>query len=87
MYKETLPSGWKLYGKTGNGCKLDIDGNKMQDRQVGWFIGFLNKGEIFITFAYLIVDSTKQNTYASLRAKAALKNRVADILAGIDDSK
>lgn len=28
MYQETLPNGWKFYGKTGNGLQLDADGNK-----------------------------------------------------------
>jgi len=85
MYQETLPNGWELYGKTGNGSQLDADGNKMHDRQVGWFVGFTRKGEKVITFAYLITDDQKQESYASLRAKAALKDRIGKIL--IDANK
>lgn len=80
MYQETLLDGWMLYGKTGNGSQLDANGNKIQDRQVGWFVGFVRKGEKSITFAYLIVDEDKQDTYASLRAKATLKDRIRPIL-------
>jgi beta-lactamase class D len=35
MYIQELPGGWKLYGKTGNGAKLDKKGNKT-DIQQGW---------------------------------------------------
>ena len=80
MTKETLPNGWKLYGKTGNGSQQDDHGNKMKDRQVGWFVGFVRKDEKVITFVQLIVDDTKQVTYASLRAKNALKDRINHIL-------
>ncbi|HJK87752.1 MAG TPA: class D beta-lactamase [Candidatus Megaira endosymbiont of Hartmannula sinica] len=80
MYQETLPSGWELYGKTGNGSQLDADGNKIKDRQVGWFVGFVRKGEKVITFVQLIADEDKQDTYASWRAKAALKDRINHVL-------
>jgi beta-lactamase class D len=76
MYQETLPSGWELYGKTGNGSQLDADGNKIKDRQVGWFVGFVRKGEKVITFVQLIADEDKQDTYASIRAKETLKKNI-----------
>lgn len=87
MYQETLPSGWELYGKTGNGSQLDAAGNKIKDRQVGWFVGFVRKGEKVIIFVQLIADEDKQDTYASIRAKAALQNRIKNILTGIDDER
>lgn len=80
MYIDTLPNGWKFYGKTGNGSQLDSNGNKIPDRQVGWFVGYISNDEKVITFAYLITDDDKQATYASLRAKAALKDRIKNIL-------
>jgi beta-lactamase class D len=81
MYQETLNNGWKLYGKTGNCSQLDDNGNKIKDRQVGWFLGFIKKGEKTITFVQLIADEDKQDTYASIRAKSALKNNIAKIIA------
>jgi beta-lactamase class D/predicted esterase len=80
MYQETLPSGWELYGKTGNGSQLDADDNKIKDRQVGWFVGFVKKDKKIITFVQLIADDSKQKTYASLRAKAALKKNIGKII-------
>ena len=35
----------------------------------------------------LISDNAKQDTYASQRAKAALKDRIKNILTGIDDER
>ena len=84
MYQEVLTNGWELYGKTGNGSQLADDGTKMEDRQVGWFVGFLRKDENVITFVQLIADDEKQETYASLRAKTLFKDRIHNILAGVD---
>ena len=81
MYQETLPGGWELYGKTGTGCQRNSDGTKATDRQIGWFVGFVRKGEKVITFVQLIADEDKQDTYASLRAKATLKKNIKHILA------
>ncbi len=80
MYIETLENGWQLYGKTGSGYQLDGDGKKNKDRQVGWFVGFVQKEERSIAFTYLIVDEEKQDTYASLRAKEALKNNLTKFI-------
>lgn len=87
MYQEVLPSGWDLYGKTGSGLQVDADGRKIKDRQVGWFIGFVCKDKRIITFAYLIVDEDKKDTYASLRAKASLKDRIGSILGAFDQKE
>ena len=84
MYQEVLTNGWELYGKTGNGSQLADDGTKMEDRQVGWFVGFLRKDENVITFVQLIADDEKQETYASLRAKTLFKDRIHNILADVD---
>ena len=83
MFIENLPNDWKLYGKTGNGSQRNAKGSKIQDKQVGWFVGFASKKNHIITFAYLIADDEKQATYASLRAKAALKKRLNRILKAI----
>lgn len=72
MFIDNLKNGWKLYGKTGSGYQLNIDENKMRDKQVGWFVGFISKGKRNIIFAYLISDDHKHKVYASLRAKSAL---------------
>lgn len=68
--------GCLLYRKTGNGYQLDVDGNKAQDRQAGWFVGFVRKDDQVIMFAYLIVNEDKQTSYVSVRAKPVLSKSV-----------
>ena len=85
--QEMLPNGWVLYGKTGSGSQLDADGNKIKDRQVGWYVGFARKGDVTLPFVQLLADDANQDTYASLRAKATLKNRMKNILLGMDDAR
>ena len=81
IYQETLSGGWDLYAKTGSGLQLDADGNKVKDRQVGWFVGFIHKGRKIITFACLIADEHKQKSYTSIRAKEYLKKGIIKIIA------
>ncbi|MEC7617801.1 MAG: penicillin-binding transpeptidase domain-containing protein [Pseudomonadota bacterium] len=76
MFIEKLENGWDLYGKTGNCSQLDRQGKKIQDRQVGWFVGFVKKDDQVKTFVYHILDDKKYDTYASMRAKSALKLRI-----------
>lgn len=68
MFIEELGGGWKLYGKTGNGAQIDKNGQKTELQQ-GWFVGYIEKNNRDIVFATHIVDSDKQDTFASLRAK------------------
>lgn len=68
MRIQELPGGWKLYGKTGNGSLQDHEG-KATELQQGWFVGYIEKGSRTIVFASHLVDTQKQNTFASLRAK------------------
>lgn len=80
MHLETLENGWELHGKTGNGDQLDPYGNKIKDRQAGWFVGFITKDEKIFTFVQLIADEEPQDTYASVRAKEALKNKIVSLV-------
>lgn len=65
MFIQELPAGWRLYGKTGNGQMI----GKNQDLQHGWFVGYIEKENRHIVFANHIVDTKKQNIFASFRAR------------------
>jgi beta-lactamase class D len=69
LYLQELANDWKLFGKTGNGYLLNADSSKNYDRQIGWFIGWIQKDERVILFVKRIIDSKKEETYASQRAK------------------
>lgn len=53
LFKEELPEGWKLYGKTGKGTISKQDGENLQ---VIWFVGWIEKDHAFFPFAYNIRD-------------------------------
>ncbi|OGN64841.1 MAG: penicillin binding protein transpeptidase domain-containing protein [Chlamydiae bacterium RIFCSPHIGHO2_12_FULL_49_9] len=54
LFKEELPEGWKLFGKTGwSGFDVTQDGKTLEH---GWFVGWVEKGHLFFPFAYLIRD-------------------------------
>lgn len=52
LYIKTLPNGWKLYGKTGGEQCQDAQQNKINTCQMGWFVGWLQKGKKQISFVY-----------------------------------
>jgi beta-lactamase class D len=80
LFVEDLLDGWKLYGKTGNGCLLNKDGTKNEDRQIGWYIGWIHKDNRTIIFVNYLEDQEKQGSYASIRAKEAAKKKLKQLI-------
>jgi beta-lactamase class D len=52
LFVDELPEGWKLFGKTGWGGSIREQDSK--NLEVGWFIGWVEKDNIFFPFAYNI---------------------------------
>ncbi|MCZ6915040.1 MAG: class D beta-lactamase [Rickettsia endosymbiont of Ixodes persulcatus] len=52
LYIKPLPNGWKLYGKTGGGQCQDVQRNKINTCQMGWFVGWLQKEKQQIIFVH-----------------------------------
>jgi beta-lactamase class D len=70
VFKEELSDGWKLFGKTGwSGSDITKDGKTLQH---SWFVGWIEKGERFYPFAYLIRDKTIQLDQRIPRVKQLL---------------
>ncbi len=53
LFLEELPNGWKLFGKTGSGFSNQPDGKN----ELGWFVGWVEKGDDFLPFAYKIREN------------------------------
>jgi beta-lactamase class D len=87
LFVEELKNGWKFYGKTGMGSMINIDGTKNPDLYHGWFIGWIEKGDRRIIFSNHIEDDRKEETFASLRAKADAKEKMIKIIDQIEGNK
>lgn len=72
MYILEMSGGWKLYGKTGSG------------KQHGWFVGYIEKNGRDIQFASHIVDTEKQDTFASFRARNEALNKLWYIINNLE---
>lgn len=65
LFREELPNGWKLYGKTGLSTSLDLHHT--------WFIGWIEKEGRTASFAYLLRDKTVDLEFRTRRVKELLK--------------
>jgi len=72
LFIQELENGWKLYGKTGNGFFLNEDRTERLKIRMGWFVGWIERGDRAIIFAQYIQDTVDLDSFASLRAKAAV---------------
>lgn len=87
LFVEEIQNGWKLYGKTGSGVLLSADRTQKLDIQHGWFIGWIEKADKRIIFSKHITDDKKEETFASLRAKADAKERLLKIIDQIESKQ
>ena len=71
MQKTDLGNGWVVSGKTGTSLLMNADGTAdAQKRQLGWFVGWAEKGDRKVIFVHLIEDLKKEEGFAGPRAKA-----------------
>ncbi len=72
VFKEELSKGWKLFGKTGcSGSDVTRDGKTLQH---SWFVGWIEKDEVFFPFAFLNRDKTIDLDQRIPRVKQLLEN-------------
>lgn len=70
LFKEELPEGWKLFGKTGwSGSDITKDGKTLEH---SWFVGWIEKDQAFYAFAYLIREKKINLDKRILRVKQLL---------------
>jgi len=73
LYKETLSSRWKLYGKTGTGHAQNFDKSKNPKKQIGWFVGWIEKDKRKILLVNLIEKDFNGTYDAGPESLAELK--------------
>lgn len=68
---------WTVSGKTGTYYERNADGTFSSRRQTGWFVGWAQRDDQRLAFAYLIRDTRKTAGSAGMRARDALLARFA----------
>ena len=79
IFVDDLIDGWKLYGKTGTGNLPNVDGTLNENREGGWFVGWIEKGKRTIVFANY-VEQDMQDTPAGGRAKQVAIEKLIQII-------
>lgn len=78
--------GWKLYGKTGTANPLNPDNSEDESRQIGWFVGWIEKGDRKIIFAsnveqnQIIFNEKGEKIYASSQIRAEAKKYLLELI-------
>ena len=67
LFQECLPQGWMLFGKTG------WSGSVLDDLEIGWFVGWIEKGPLFFPFAYRIQEKKIRLDQRIPKVKTLLK--------------
>lgn len=80
LFLEELKAGWKLYGKTGMGHRINPDKTKNPDLYHGWFVGWIEKNDRRIIFSNHVEDEKIEQVAASLRAKEDAKKRLINLI-------
>ncbi len=73
---------FKLFGKTGSGYQLDSNGVYNKDKQLGWFVGWLEdstKNKHYV-FAYLLENENSEKAITGLRAKEKAIIKIKTVL-------
>lgn len=81
LFVQDMQGGWKLYGKTGSGVRLLPDGTRVEDRQIGWFVGWARNGDgRTVLFAHLLEDEDDNPAPAGRRSRDAAIVKVQRLL-------
>ena len=73
LFIEELPDNWQLYGKTGSCDSQD------KNKQVGWFVGFLQKEKRQIIFANYLEDEERLDYSGGKLAKEQVRKKLMEL--------
>lgn len=80
LYLDDLGGGWKLYGKTGSGYLLNLDGSRNLEKPLGWFVGWINRDNRNVIFAHYMESEANQKAFpGSIARKVATEKLLSFI--------
>ncbi len=80
LYLEEIGDGWKLYGKTGSGHQLNIDGSRNMECPIGWFIGWINKDDRDVIFAHFVEDTGRREAFPGMTARMIATEKLLNLI-------
>lgn len=80
LFLTTLPGGWRLYGKTGNGTLVSSDSQSGQAWQMGWFAGWAEKENETIAFVQYLEDKHRMPLVTSKKAELIAKEKLIELI-------
>ena len=83
LFKQNSTDGkFDLYGKTGTVVSpVDKNGAKLEDRQFGWFVGWVQKHDKKFIFVNLVNEPKQEGVFSGPKAKADIQSRLEALLA------
>jgi beta-lactamase class D len=80
LTKYKLPNGWIVYGKTGAGFPVKADGTADRQHPLGWYVGWVRKGDRTLVFARLKENSKPQKMSPGFGARDQLLKELPSLL-------
>jgi bla regulator protein BlaR1 len=77
LKRETLANGWEVYGKTGTAPAQLPDGSPDETQNIGWFVGWINKGGRTLVFARLLQHRVDTNYFGGVQTRDAFLGELA----------
>ncbi len=80
LFIENIADGWALYGKTGTGHVVNEADPSDETKPIGWFVGWLEKGDRKIFFAQYSQEDKPSDDPESQKAKALAYAKLGQLI-------
>lgn len=81
LFISDLDKNWKLFGKTGLGDQLDAKGIYHEDKEMGWFIGWIYNSKLEKTYMFVyLLDYKPEHKENNLKAKDLAIDKIKHFL-------
>lgn len=80
LFVDNLQDGWKLFGKTGAGYFLKDDGSRQADKQIGWFVGWMQKDSRKVFFVQYVEEMNNKDFSTGKHARDMVKQKLTGLI-------
>lgn len=80
LFVDNLQDGWMLFGKTGAGYFLKDDGSRQADKQIGWFVGWMQKDSRKVFFVQYVEEMNNKDFSTGKHARDMVKQKLTGLI-------